>query len=84
MKKLGVQIYFLREFPLQHSGQFCYHSSWCRDLARKGWGGKDGLCFNDDSLGKFLMSVLVVVYGGEDDLMWRWGRPWGWGVEALQ
>ena len=40
----------------------------------KGWEG-----FNDNSLKKVLRSVPVVVDGGEEDWLWRWGRPWGRG-----
>ena len=40
----------------------------------KGWGG-----FNGNSSKKVLRSVPVVVDGGEEDYMWRWGRPWGRG-----
>ena len=31
----------------------------------------------------FKRIVPVVVDGGEDDYMWRWGRPWGRGGGAL-
>ena len=66
MKKLGVWRSFSRELPLQHAGQWCYHSSWWRALSWTGWGDK-GRFFNDKNLEKGLRSVPVVVNGREED-----------------
>ena len=37
--------------------------------------GDKGGCFNDKTPEKGLISVPVVVYGGEEDYLWRRGMP---------